>query len=207
MKVTNSQLAEKLNIPLSKIRRWTKEFLPPDPIATRRSGYKKHMSLNDAFEVILGGKLVSDFGFSFYEARQILKELKTTIVSSGLLPEIPEGVKLRGFDKEILNYSIRILVGATSTRKFDYQLIGEPTRPELVYETDAVGRKHVRLKETTRIFFDITSPGLLEAISQDPKPYTIKILRISEMLGTFIIGILNNGAYEQWLDKREQLKG
>ena len=95
MKITSNLLSEKLHIPITKVRRWAKEFLPPDPIATRRSGYTRKMSLNAAFNVYLGGILVSLLGFSFYEGRDILEKLSPWMKKVGLLPEIPSGVKKR----------------------------------------------------------------------------------------------------------------
>lgn len=102
--LTNSILSEKLGIPLTKVRRWTKKFLPPDPRATRRSGYAREISNNDAFFVYLGGYIVSTLGFSFHEARKILEILKPWMLSIGLVPDIPASAKREGVDRRFRDH-------------------------------------------------------------------------------------------------------
>jgi len=69
-------LAHKLNIPLNRWKRWSREFLPPDPLGGLQSGYARQYSLADAFTVYLGGYLVSCLGFAIPESRRILADLK-----------------------------------------------------------------------------------------------------------------------------------
>ena len=71
----NRDLADRLNIPLSRWKRWSREFLPPDPLGGLQSGYARQYNLRDAFAVYLGGFLVSGMGFSIPEARKILHDL------------------------------------------------------------------------------------------------------------------------------------
>lgn len=99
--LTNAILSEKLGISLTKVRRWTKEFLPPDPKATRRSGYTREISNNDAFFVCLGGYIVSTLGFSFYQAQAILEILKPWFFRMGLVPDANLLKEREGIEKEI----------------------------------------------------------------------------------------------------------
>jgi len=71
----NRELSKRLGIPLSRWKRWSREFLPPDPLGGLQSGYARQFSLKDAFYVYLAGYLVSALGFSIPEARQILHDL------------------------------------------------------------------------------------------------------------------------------------
>jgi hypothetical protein len=71
----NRELSLRLGIPLSRWKRWSREFLPPDPLGGHQSGYARQYSLKDAFYVYLAGYLVSAMGFSIPEARQILLDL------------------------------------------------------------------------------------------------------------------------------------
>lgn len=71
----NRELAERLQIPLSRWKRWSREFLPPDPLGGLRSGYARQYSLRDAFRVYVAGYLVSGVGYSIPEARRILRDL------------------------------------------------------------------------------------------------------------------------------------
>ncbi len=73
--IDNSSLAKKLNIPITKIRRWTKEVLPPDSKAVRRSGFKRDITVRDGLKIFLTGYLVSEMGFGFVDAKRLLKEI------------------------------------------------------------------------------------------------------------------------------------
>ncbi len=80
----NRELARRLNINLARWKRWSREFLPPDPLAGLRSGYARQYYLDDAFRVYLGGHLVSDLHLSVPEARQVLADLTPWLKAEGL---------------------------------------------------------------------------------------------------------------------------
>lgn len=71
----NRELAMRLDIPLSRWKRWSREFLPPDPLGGLQSGFARQYSIRDAFVVYLAGYLVSCQAYSIPEARQILHDL------------------------------------------------------------------------------------------------------------------------------------
>jgi hypothetical protein len=96
--LTNKIMSEKLGIPISKVRRNTKELLGEDPKATRRSGYKREFSLNEGFLVFLGGELVSRFNLSFGNARKALDVIKPWLLKNGLVPEPPKEAGREGID-------------------------------------------------------------------------------------------------------------
>jgi hypothetical protein len=79
----NRELSKKLTIRLSKWKRWSREFLPPDPLGGLQSGYARQYSIDDAFTVYLGGYLVSELKFSIPAAKQILEDLKAWMQSHG----------------------------------------------------------------------------------------------------------------------------
>jgi len=72
---------------LSKYRRLAKEFLEPDPEATRQSGKSRRITLNDGFKLFLGDKMVGHHGFRVAEAKTVLTELWPWFEREGLLPE------------------------------------------------------------------------------------------------------------------------
>ena len=76
---TNRQLSRDLGINLAKWKRWSREFLPPDPLGGMQSGYARQYSMKEAFTVHLGGYLVSGLRFSIPEARKILGDLSAWI--------------------------------------------------------------------------------------------------------------------------------
>jgi hypothetical protein len=72
---TNQELSQKLSIKLARWKRWSREFLPPDPLGGLQSGYARQYNPDEAFTVFLGGYLVADLKFTIPEARQILHDL------------------------------------------------------------------------------------------------------------------------------------
>jgi len=78
---TNQELSQKLNISLARWKRWSREFLPPDPLGGLQSGYARQYNPDEAFTVFLGGYLVGDLKFTIPEARQILRDLHHWLVT------------------------------------------------------------------------------------------------------------------------------
>lgn len=78
-------LARRLDINLAKWKRWSREFLPPDPLGGLQSGFARQYSFKDAYHVALGGFLVGDLKFSITEAGRILKDLGPWLKRSGYL--------------------------------------------------------------------------------------------------------------------------
>ena len=70
----NRELSDKLGVNLARWKRWSREFLPPDPLAGKQAGYARQYYVEHAFIVFLGGQLVADLGFSIPQARWILSE-------------------------------------------------------------------------------------------------------------------------------------
>ena len=80
---TNRELSKNLDINLAKWKRWSREFLPPDPLGGMQSGYARQYNLDDSFTVYLGGYLVSDLRFTIPEVKQILEDLYEWLVDTG----------------------------------------------------------------------------------------------------------------------------
>ncbi|RLB83274.1 MAG: hypothetical protein DRH24_07035 [Deltaproteobacteria bacterium] len=80
---TNRQAANWLEINLSKWKRWSREFLPPDPLGGMQSGFARQYSPDGAFTVYFGGHLVADLKFTIPEAKQIVKDLHSWFAEKG----------------------------------------------------------------------------------------------------------------------------
>ena len=80
---TNREVSKRLEINLSKWKRWSREFLPPDPLGGMQSGFARQYSPDDAFTVYFGGHLVADLKFTIPETKQILTDLHTWFVEKG----------------------------------------------------------------------------------------------------------------------------
>ena len=78
---TNKELSKKLNVNLARWKRWSREFLPPDPLGGLQSGYARQYNPDEAFTVALGGYLVGDLKFSIPETKQILVDLHLWLVN------------------------------------------------------------------------------------------------------------------------------
>ena len=77
---TNRQLSQAFQINLAKWKRWSREFLPPDPLGGLQSGFARQYNLDEAFAVYLGGYLVGNLKFTIPEARQILNDLRQWLI-------------------------------------------------------------------------------------------------------------------------------
>lgn len=73
---TNRELSHKFGINLAKLKRWSREFLPPDPLGGLQSGFARQYNIDDAFTVFLGGHLVAELKCTIPEARTILQDLQ-----------------------------------------------------------------------------------------------------------------------------------
>lgn len=109
----NRELADRLHIPLNRWKRWSREFLPPDPLGGLQSGFARQYSLRDAFTVYLAGYLVSETGFSIPEARKILEDingwLKKNLVAgyeSATGGDVPDGERGGRIDLLILPVAV-----------------------------------------------------------------------------------------------------
>lgn len=105
----NRELSRQFGIRLSRWKRWSREFLPPDPLGGLQSGFARQYSLQEAFQVFLGGHLVAGLKFSIPETKIILKDLKEWIANQYFLyPPSEERSSIRQAAKE---YRIYIFVG------------------------------------------------------------------------------------------------
>ena len=77
---TSQQLSRAFDIKLARWKRWSREFLPPDPLGGLQSGYARQFNADQAFTVYLGGFLVRNLRFTIPEARAILSDLNDWLV-------------------------------------------------------------------------------------------------------------------------------
>jgi hypothetical protein len=76
-------ISDALGIKLAKWKRWTREFLPPDPLSGQQSGYARNFNIKDAFHVYLAGYLVGSMSFSIAQSRQIMSDLGPSLKQRG----------------------------------------------------------------------------------------------------------------------------
>lgn len=83
---TNRQLAEATGYSHGQVRRWTVAFLPPDNQVGQHAGVSREHSIDEAFKVILGGKLVFQDGLSINDARLVVEDIVSLMKKKKWLP-------------------------------------------------------------------------------------------------------------------------
>ena len=82
---TNREIAEKLDVNLARWKRWSRAFLPPDPLGGLQSGYARQYVFKDLFKVYLGGHFLSHLKLSVAEAAVVLTDLSPWLRKAGFL--------------------------------------------------------------------------------------------------------------------------
>ena len=101
---TNQELSQKLNINLARWKRWSREFLPPDPLGGLQSGYARQYNPDEAFTVFLGGYLVGDLKFTIPQARLILHDLHSCLVEHKFYFDYTGSVPFKKENSLIIQY-------------------------------------------------------------------------------------------------------
>ncbi|BBO73639.1 hypothetical protein DSCW_10560 [Desulfosarcina widdelii] len=80
---TNRELAQKLEVNLARWKRWSRSFLPPDPLGGMQSGYARQYLFKDLFKVFFGGYLLAHLKLSVTDSRKVLDEVTSWLGSNG----------------------------------------------------------------------------------------------------------------------------
>jgi hypothetical protein len=80
---TNRELSDKLEINLARWKRWSRSFLPPDPLGGMQSGYARQYAFKDLLKVFMGGYLLSHLKLSVQESRQVMDDLSPWLKKAG----------------------------------------------------------------------------------------------------------------------------
>jgi hypothetical protein len=110
-KITNARLSQLSGITLTKIKRFARDFLGSDPQAMRYDGVARKYSVEDAFVVFLGAKLVSELKFTTKEAVRIIAVLKPWLISRGMFLDSRKDVE--GVESRVESYEIEVCMGST----------------------------------------------------------------------------------------------
>ena len=82
---TNKEISKKLNINLARWKRWSRSFLPPDPLGGMQSGFARQYVFKDIFKVFLGGHLLSHLKLGVPESQHVLADLSPWLKKNGFL--------------------------------------------------------------------------------------------------------------------------
>ena len=174
---TNRELAQKLGINLARWKRWSREFLPPDPLGGLQSGFARQYNLKDGFWLYLGGFLVADLKYSIPDARQILKDLKKWFETKALIThQSINNHKASDIDARIARYEIKIMqTKQNGGSVFRYQIRG------IILNTqDELETSPVRIEKYVQ-----TTLGAAQQVSAEIFPSIIKMLDVSALMRHF----------------------
>lgn len=177
---TSRELAQKLNINLAKWKRWSREFLPPDPLGGMQSGYARQYRPDDAFTVLLGGHLVSELKFAIPEAKTILADLHPWLREKGFTYDIKGNAAAgHGIETMIKSHLIFIRYAQNTAQEeltFHYTVRG-------IIANQAVQYQGFEVMEELYTESFIGLPGSRPA---DPDTAPVRTLNITGVLKTLV---------------------
>ena len=175
---SNRELSAGLSIPLAKWKRWSREFLTPDPLGGLQSGVTRQFSVDEALIVFLGGHLVAELKTSVPDARQILRDLKPCLRDIGFFAHSRVHERFRAVAADpIAFYTISINRGSSEPGlavRFSYLLRGGISRS---YQER--GERTVYLERYIEERLPLATPSL-------PKQLSSRTLNISAIAEFFV---------------------
>lgn len=186
---TNRQAANWLQINLSKWKRWSREFLPPDPLGGMQSGFARQYSPDGAFTVYFGGHLVADLKFTIPEAKQIVKDLHSWFAEKGFYFDGRRNSAInQGVDQLIKKYIIFIEreKDPDNTIRFIYTIRG-------IISNEPVNYNGV---EIMKELYMETTIGLQTKKMSAVDVNIVKTVNITDVLNNFVLRLnLNRSRY------------
>ena len=177
---TNKELSQIFSINLAKWKRWSREFLPPDPLGGLQSGYARQYNLDEAFTVFFGGHLVGNLKFTIPEARTILHDLHQWLVDHEFYFDF-SGNANPGNKSAYPVQSYQIAISSTNVP--DDNLPGLRYRVKAIITSDSVNYNGAPMHQERFIESSISVPddgaGQLAAASY-------RVLNISVLRQTFL---------------------
>ncbi|MBW1958377.1 MAG: hypothetical protein JRF31_09495 [Deltaproteobacteria bacterium] len=186
---TNREASNRLDINLSKWKRWSREFLPPDPLGGMQSGFARQYSPDGAFTVFFGGHLVADLKFTIPEAKQIIKDLHPWFAGKGFYFDAGSGATVnQGVDQRVKKYIIFIEreKDPDKTISFSYTIRG-------VISNEPVNYKGF---EIMKELYMETTMGLQTKKMSAVDVNIVKTVNITDVLNNFVVRLnLNRSCY------------
>ncbi len=190
---TNRELSQKLGINLAKWKRWSREFLPPDPLGGLQSGYARQFNPNEAFAVYLGGHLVADLKFTIPEAKTVLHDLNEWLGEKGFQFDIKGNAEPKeGVERLVKRYTIFI--------------IQHQGAPEKEFELCCIIRGLISKQPVEHMGFQVMEERYIESFigaetidTESIDVDSVKVLSITGILERFIEKLQQGRAYYQAL--------
>ncbi|TES89588.1 MAG: hypothetical protein E3J94_06265 [Desulfobacteraceae bacterium] len=177
---TNREVSHRLDINLAKWKRWSREFLPPDPLGGMQSGFARQYSPDGAFKVYFGGHLVADLKFTIPEAKQIVEDLHGWFAEKGFYFDVKGNATLnKGVDQLVKRYIIYIMREKRIDNNFEF-----------IYNVRGIiSNEPANYKgfEITKELYVETSIGLQPEKVSTIDLNIVKTLNITDVLNNFVV--------------------
>ena len=162
----NRELCQLFGINLAKWKRWSREFLPPDPLGGLQSGYARQYNPDEAFRVYLGGHLVGKLKFSIPEARKILDDLHQWLLDHDFYFDFSGNANpVNRSIHQVKNYQIEVI----KTDQPEYNLLGLRYRVKATISSESLDVDGVHMHQERFIKSSISPSDLdSEPIRTDP---------------------------------------
>lgn len=183
---TNKDLSSKLGINLAKWKRWSREFLPPDPLGGLQSGYARQYNPDEAFKVFMGGYLVSGLKFTIPEAKQILEDLHSWMVEFGFYFGISETI---GDGKNTGQNVSRYLISIYPKKAYPFENTGFFHKITGVVSEKAINREKQSGMEVLNLEWTINKPDNEE---DRDKWTSCRVINLSELRAEFLNRLLSD---------------
>jgi hypothetical protein len=183
----NRELAQILGINLAKWKRWSREFLPPDPLGGLQSGYARQYNLDDAFVVYLGGYLVSALKFSIPEAKQILSDLKEWMISHRFYYHY-DHINGKNDSSDALDGPYRIHILLSKARPAETCRILYRIKRVIARESVKVNGESVVMEKTVEERIDMNTNSLQDnkIVDGSTKEWGARVLHITDLYYHFL---------------------
>jgi len=176
---TNREISEKLEINLARWKRWSREFIPPDPLGGMQTGYARQYHPDEAFNVHLGGHLVSDLKFAIPEAKQILADLQEWLGDKGFYFNVKGGTASKNGVEALIKEYIVFITKERLPDNIDrirYTVRGIISQKPVHYQNFEVMEELYAEKKI----------GLLPDKPAGAGRHVVKILKINDVLNNFV---------------------
>lgn len=177
---TNRELSKRLDINLARWKRWSREFIPPDPLGGMQTGYARQYHPDEAFNVYLGGHLVSDLKFAIPEAKQILADLQGLLADKGFYFNVKGGAVSRNSIEALIKEYIVFISKERlpdNTDRIRYTVRGIISQKPVHYQNFEVMEE----------LYTETEIGLQPDKSAVYDTNAVKTLHISGVLSNFVV--------------------
>lgn len=186
----NRELAIKFKINPAKWKRWSREFLAPDPLGGMQSGYARQYHPDQVFTVYFGGYLVAHLKFTIPEAKKILADLEKWLHENGFcFNGNPAMGKTEGKEKPGKQYRLFIIRPESddlSNHELRYriqEIISShktPNKDRSIIQEQSVDIFHNDMKisdppSPSAVVLNITGfmKGFVKKLGQDEKKYPV----------------------------------